>query len=212
MTTTLLSDKLCVKLVDNEALKNEKWFFPTPFPKVHAVLRIRSHSPLVAGSTQFQNIYKNLKDVAADLEKKDINDAFHILLEHQKNIYGKPVIKNFQKFIRELFGEELFGEESPEGLLDVHVDTYVITNTSNHYGSICLFDEAVKNKLNELMPEGYIILPSSVHEVILMPIECGLDTSCLKKMVYDINTLVVQKQDFFTNRVFRYVNGVYNEL
>ncbi len=81
---------------------------------------------------------------------------------------------------------------------------YVLTNESGIYGAICmLYRDELKNFANKLN-QDLIIIPSSVHEVLLAPL--GEDTSYdeLNSMVVTINQNEVSPEDQLSNHVYRY--------
>ena len=65
---------------------------------------------------------------------------------------------------------------------------YVLTNTSGSLGAAALFYPDVKDKAAELLGSDYYILPSSVHEVILVPESPGINAAELCDMVKQANS------------------------
>lgn len=49
---------------------------------------------------------------------------------------------------------------------------------------------------------NYIVLPSSVHETIFLPIDQGMDSNELEGMVQQINAGVVSDEDKLSDHVF----------
>ena len=50
-----------------------------------------------------------------------------------------------------------------------------------------------------------IILPSSVHEVILLPVQKEFDRDTLKQMVTDVNATQVDAQEVLSDGVYLYL-------
>lgn len=81
---------------------------------------------------------------------------------------------------------------------------YVLSNKyrTNGAGVICCDD--VLYDISERLNDDLIILPSSLHEVIIMPLGFFADTAALKDMVSSINESVVDPLDRLTNSVYIY--------
>lgn len=81
---------------------------------------------------------------------------------------------------------------------------FVLSNTSGIYGASCiLYPDVIKN-FAEVMEKDIIILPSSIHEVLLLP--NGGDISCneMSRLVTHINHTEVPKEDRLSNQVYLY--------
>jgi hypothetical protein len=65
-----------------------------------------------------------------------------------------------------------------------------------------LFNEKAMEEAMELYPNGFVILPSSIHECILAPAD--LDKRELKLMVGDVNESVVSDQEILSNNIYEY--------
>ena len=81
---------------------------------------------------------------------------------------------------------------------------YVLTNTSGSLGAAALFYPDVKDKAAELLGSDYYILPSSTHEVILVPDSAGINPKELCEMVKQANRTVVDEKDILSDNVYRY--------
>lgn len=83
---------------------------------------------------------------------------------------------------------------------------YVVTNRHKCLGAICMIFDSVLSKMAEKMGEGFVILPSSVHEVILVSGKEAASAEHLKEMVTEINTTQVEPQEVLSNNVYYYDN------
>lgn len=81
---------------------------------------------------------------------------------------------------------------------------YVLTNEAGTLGASALYYPDVKEKAAELMGSGYYVLPSSIHEVILVPDTAGHDVKDLCEMVKQANRTVVEPQDILSDSVYHY--------
>ena len=81
---------------------------------------------------------------------------------------------------------------------------YVLTNESGSLGAATLFYPDVKEKAAELLGSDYYILPSSVHETILVPDNPDINAKDLCEMVKQANRTVVDEKDILSDNVYHY--------
>lgn len=81
---------------------------------------------------------------------------------------------------------------------------YVLSNRSKVRGAGVLSYLGVMEKVDRLFPEGFYILPSSVHELLVVPKSPDLDPKGLGEMVREINRSEVAKEDQLSDRVYTY--------
>ena len=80
----------------------------------------------------------------------------------------------------------------------------VVTNRLGINGASALFYPGVMDKVGEALHGSYYVLPSSIHEVIAIPVSLGSNYRDLERMVHDINMNVVAPEDRLSDNVYRY--------
>lgn len=81
---------------------------------------------------------------------------------------------------------------------------YVLTNSSRINGAACiLYDNLLKKFANDVHSDLYI-LPSSVHEVIIVPKKNAFDKSELADMVREVNEQGVSQDEILSDNVYEY--------
>lgn len=81
---------------------------------------------------------------------------------------------------------------------------YVLSNQKGIHGASCLlYPNGVKKLANYLNSDLYI-LPSSIHEVILVPWASNLSVEMLNSMVQDINQTQVPEEEILSNHIYYY--------
>ena len=82
---------------------------------------------------------------------------------------------------------------------------YVASNENKNFGaSVILYDDFLKQFANET-GEDYFILPSSIHEVILIPVEDeDEDVTQLREMVCDVNETELEREEILSDSVYLY--------
>ena len=91
------------------------------------------------------------------------------------------------------------------------VPLYVLTNSIGINGASCmLYEDVLKNLAQEWEADIYV-LPSSVHEVLLLPLQKGYDKNYLETIVKEANKTVVSQEEFLSNHVYYYLREA-NEI
>lgn len=62
----------------------------------------------------------------------------------------------------------------------------------------------VLNQVSQIFPEGFYILPSSVHEVLIVPKGTEMEPQELGKIVREVNRTEVSRADVLSDRVYEY--------
>ena len=80
----------------------------------------------------------------------------------------------------------------------------IVTNTNHMYGANALFYEGVLEHLANRKASDLFILPSSVHELILLKDDGNLNASELQRMVIEVNKSIVDKEEILSDHVYKY--------
>lgn len=80
---------------------------------------------------------------------------------------------------------------------------YVLTNAEQHLGSGLIVHDKVLRHILDTIEEDIYILPSSVHELIVIPSSVVDDENYLTKMVHEINQNEVEPKDRLSDDVYR---------
>ena len=79
----------------------------------------------------------------------------------------------------------------------------IVTNPDNFYGAgSILYPGAAQQIAARLHTEEYLILPSSVHEVLAIPRYLGSDIAGLRAMVQEINETEVAPKDRLSDNIY----------
>lgn len=101
-------------------------------------------------------------------------------------------------------------EELPDAYTeDIRAETtkakmYVITNREKWEGAAAILSPRALEAAREKMGENYYILPSSRHELILLPESTPMNVEEMQKVVRDINGTIVRKEDRLSDNVYKY--------
>lgn len=140
-----------------------------------------------------------------ECEIKDMNDLIKEILvdDLQKTIFERD-----DRYDRNCINSE--AEKVAEGLMrniskaKDQLMMYVLTNKQRTNGAVCiLYDEIIKKFAEKVGCDVYI-LPSSVHEVILVPATEGINGKELSCMVKEVNKKELDKIDVLANHIYYY--------
>ena len=81
---------------------------------------------------------------------------------------------------------------------------FVVTNETLLYGGSAIFYPGVMDQLGEVLNGDFFILPSSVHETLVVPDNGRISCHELKAMVMAINEKEVAPEDRLTDEVYHY--------
>lgn len=129
---------------------------------------------------------------------------------HQNAFCNAPVLlpacfKPMQIVIDELMGTNYSDQEPIEDLM------YVLTNTLRSFGAACILYEGILEKMYEEIGENYYLLPSSIHEMIIVPESNSPSREHLNEMIAEVNQTQVDEEEFLSDYVY-YYNGYIKAL
>ncbi len=176
---------------------------------------------------------KNLKLLQniPHLEILDLSVVFYLLLErseegiatiqitneHLENWKMEPeklyelAIKNAQKVLPAEFCSMSNVIREVSGLLDIENNIenqeetmYVLSNSIRSYGAACIFYPHLPEMIGEILKEDYYILPSSVHELIIVPKSKGMPKQELDEMIQEINQTQLEPEEILSDHAYYY--------
>lgn len=118
------------------------------------------------------------------------------------------VIRDLKEELRGMAGrmnqpEDFFlGEEQDE--IPAPPRMFVLTTKGKTFGAAAILDKSPLRTLANLFGADVYVIPSSIHEVILLPDEEGTSAENLREMLVSINRCEVPQGDILSNHVYRY--------
>lgn len=150
--------------------------------------------------------------------KNEYLDRWDITLEE----LHKQAVKNLMKFTEEkmepmvdvvlkiLFeGNNEFKEEGTKFIREVNSESeysemHVLSTTSHIYGAVYMFYSSKIKALADKLDSDLYILPSSIHELILIPVLENEEVEILREMVNQVNEESVENIDYLSDNVYRF--------
>ena len=146
----------------------------------------------INGSILIRNEHRNLWDVS-------VEELYNVAIKNTPSEL-EPEIKDMNTVMSELFKDmpeledEQFAEEAP---------MYVVTNKKKFYGAACLLYPGLLRTFAEMRKTDFYILPSSVHEILLIPFELG-EPEELSAMVCEVNETQVMPDEILSDHAYVY--------
>ena len=124
--------------------------------------------------------------------KKTIDD---IDIAARENEQGTSTIMNMGELLG--IGQELF-------------EMYIATNLEGWNGATAILNATVQKQLDGLFPDGYAVLPSSIHEVIALPVDAAVKACGIVKCINRSD--LVKENEFLSDHVFQVKDGRFSVL
>lgn len=81
---------------------------------------------------------------------------------------------------------------------------FVLSNEQKLNGAAALLDDKMMEQIAERVGGDFFILPSSIHETLIIPAEAGMKLRDLESMVKEVNETQVAPQDRLSDHVYHY--------
>lgn len=144
--------------------------------------------------------------------KTDTRELYCLARANTSRLFP-AVIKSIEEVLKEIAAESL-GDQYQEDYIDISgedqkgaIPLYVLTNTSGLNGACSILYNGVLKNFADRLDSDLYILPSSIHEVILVPKEETLSPSELRRMVQSINQSEVPLEDRLSDQIYLYTRS-----
>lgn len=187
-----ISDRICYRLVrrqDNEPLLED-------IPYVEfldlAICFYYAYngSQLGEGSILIHNSHMKLWGVK-------IQDLMRCAQENTPRLFPGRVSP-----MNEILREVMEMDEIPE--TGRPIPLAVLTNERRIHGAACILYPGMLEMLAGRKKNGFYIIPSSIHEVLLLDQQEGESTGELRRMIYEINRSHVAPEDVLSDNLYYY--------
>lgn len=97
---------------------------------------------------------------------------------------------------------EGYGMELP------HSGMHVLSCGGREFGASAIVNPRILKKCFQRLGENYYVLPSSIHEVILVPESLASDRKELDALIQEVNTLCVSREDYLSSHAYFYSSEI----
>ncbi len=103
-----------------------------------------------------------------------------------------------EKWIEEM-AVQMLKSEMPE---DRRTPMYVLTNVGKLHGAACILYQQLLENFAKKVNDNLYILPSSIHEIIMIPASFAGKAADLREMVEEINATQVEEEEVLSDSIY----------
>lgn len=146
--------------------------------------------------------FVRIRNSCLELWGKDEEDLYRTAMENMR-LEGKPLLEDMEDLLKDMM-QGGTGLELPEMEKDRSPIIYVLSNRRRYFGAAELLDSDTLGEIGRQLGDDYVVLPSSVHECIILPLEDAPTYEELAGMVRAVNREQVDIQDRLSDHVYHY--------
>ena len=140
-----------------------------------------------------------VSDGNMEIWRKKEDDLYRMAVSNMR-LDGEPVFEDMEEIIRSMI---------PDAMPDLAVGipkirSYVLTNPKKVFGAVELLDGNTLTEIGDKLGSDYMVLPSSLHESIILPVDGRISYQELADIVTDINRNVVSIVERLSDHVYLY--------
>ncbi len=115
---------------------------------------------------------------------------------------GKPCFDSIESVVMNMLlgANEFFGG----GKRHSGMDMYILTNCRKYFGASEILDKNTLHSIADKIGDGFIVLPSSLHEVIILSPKNEKEYGKLANMVREVNATQVSVEECLSDHVYAY--------
>lgn len=100
-------------------------------------------------------------------------------------------------------------EDKEEDKIFPETSLYLLTNQDKCLGANCIFYPGQAERIGEMLEADFYVLPSSIHECLLLAADQANGAKLLQKMVEEINRTQVEPQEVLSDHVYYYSRALH---
>lgn len=144
----------------------------------------------------------------------DVLELHKIALKNTKMLFPAK-LSSMEDIMQEMYLSDFMDEHSLEenearDILDKmfqstgEMNLYVLTNDENCNGAVAILDTDILKEISEKMGGDFYVLPSSIHEVLIVAKTDVTDYKELEAMVRSVNATEVSPDEVLSDKVYEY--------
>lgn len=147
-------------------------------------------------------LFIDVSDGVIKVRKNLLNMDMHEVWEQAlRNTIENSEIESIQEVLKEVFFDTGLEDELNEGL-KLH-PMFVISNYNKRYGASAILNRRLLKKIAvQYNTSKVLILPSSVHEMIVIPYNENMDINDFSETVHEVNSCTVAEEEQLTDRAY----------
>lgn len=196
-----IKDKILFKLIntkENEALLKQIPNIPFQDMSIVFFLYLEENDGGIS-TALLHNQHMGLWNVTTE-------DLYHVAKENTPRLLPEN-LKGIDEVIRDLVEEteEENCQDLPRNLPGMEAPLfYILTNRIGIAGAACLLYPGVLRKCSEKLGGDLLILPSSIHETLIIVHDETIKTEEMRELVQFVNMTEVPKEDYLSSNIYIY--------
>lgn len=129
--------------------------------------------------------------------------------------YYKPTFKSMNEVLKEMFmdmqddmppelAEEAFNEAMKRMNMEDAIQLYVLSSEHKMDGSVCITIPEIQEKISEKLEGDFLIIPSSIHELIVFSLDGKMSSREINEMIHKVNESCLEDMDYLSDHVYKY--------
>ena len=201
MTLDNVKDHIRVKLLNAE--KNSEYLVDKVYKEVEDLAMV-----YIIKTDEPYGVKNGVITITNDLRKQ-----LGITLDELDEIAKKNMSKaeaefrSLSELVLEMMPPEMHDTLSPEeikAISDCPIPMYVLSNIERTNGAAMLFSDAAMEQVREKIGDNVIIIPSSVHEVIILKDTGELNYDDVKALVGEVNMTEIRPEEVLSDNIYSY--------
>lgn len=189
-----MKDKIIYKLVNTE--ENEKMLSEVPnLPVLDFSIVFYLQLPI----SENENGSILIRNAHTDLWKCPISVLYELARENTPRICP-PVLCRLTEFLK---GYDTYIEGCP---------VLVLSNETGLYGASALLYPKILQHIHKEVGGNYYLLPSSVHEFLIVPEENGISPSELAAIVREVNRTEISREEFLSDEIYYFDRNIITKM
>ena len=189
-----VADKIFYTVVNRD--KNSNLLKEIPYREIlDLAIVYKIHINMIDGSTgsiQVKNEFLRMWGIQEEA-------LYQLAMKNTEKIFG-TCLRNMNELLLEMCKGKV-----PDYLLPALEEDnlmYVSTNQEKNYGASVIFvDKNFRKSVQEKLGD-FVIIPSSIHETIIIPFADSMDVNELRRMVSQVNDSELNPTDVLSNNVY----------
>lgn len=189
--------RIIFKLINTE--KNRELLRDVPYIPFHDLSIVFQ---CLVSEERFGNASILIHNVHLQLWKVNVRELYECALENTPLLQGYE-LADMNTVLEEMKALGGIDDEEIEDMQQ-EVPMYVLSNKSRINGASCILYKDILKDFAMVVDKDLYVLPSSIHEVILLPSDGTQESEQLKEMVREINQSQVEKEEVLSDSVYYY--------
>lgn len=198
-----VKDNIICKLINGDM--NEEYLADKPYTQIEdmAVIYVIDLGSGAEGHMSSPITYDLMKRYGVDTQMLH-EIAIHNLAK------SEIVFKSMKDALMEIMFPDGVPEEDPLAEIlsaEDEMPMYVLSNAEKLNGAASVLDKDTMETISEMLGGDFVVIPSSIHEVIILPMDDNVDKDELEGIIREVNTSQVAPEERLSYHAYQYDSG-----